>query len=157
MNELHIGSSLACASEHCIARFFHFLVSAMAEFDFSQAMSHNSISTVVVKFLSKHDDYWRRDKHYKTCDTSCACCDTNKRREDREVCESCANAFSLSNVSVPMKIVVYAFGRSCRAWWWKWTVEHREFRKNKNTPLRSTGGFWNFETNRWEASATKRQ
>ena len=54
-----------------------------------------------------------------------------------------------------MKENVYAFGRSQTSWHRPWTYEYSKMKRPRGCPRRSTGGFWNCETHRWEASATE--
>jgi hypothetical protein len=104
----------------------------MAFFEDGPAMSHNEkcgqILGKVLPFLTLHEEYWYRDRHYhKTHATlaTCACCRTNRKYGPNR-CGLCADAWSLSKVNEIFKQKVYEHGVTFKKWWRVWTPEERK-------------------------------
>ena len=109
----------------------------MAFFEDGPAMSHNDdesygwILRKVLPYLTLHESYWYRDRHYhgrlRTPNETCACCRTNSKwRSAQNVCGLCMDAWSLSKVNTKFKQHVCEYGRTFNMWWREFTPEERK-------------------------------
>ena len=127
------------------------------------AMSHNAsqqyrvfnmIATKMIPYLCDHTfEKWTADRHYdySSCGTEmCACCVARTKRAYEpdmppDVCQCCAHARRLYNVSKHMKDEIHAYGYARPRWWRILTAEERAAKRAKRKGYKPQTKKWGHE------------